>query len=136
MRKCIVAGIFFLSVFSSAFPAAKKIDIDFTKMGKTMAYAMLYNICFDQEKYIGKTMRIKGSFFMTEGERDGAKFYSVIIYDATACCQIGLDFIPRGNKKYPIDFPKDMEEIEITGTYSVTNKYGFEYFYLDVEEMP
>ena len=53
MRKCIVAGIFFLSVFSSAFPAAKKIDIDFTKMGKTMAYAMLYNTCFDQEKYIG-----------------------------------------------------------------------------------
>ena len=92
-----------------------KIDIDFTKYNYNMASAMIYDMFMDQEKYLGKRIKIRGKFYADEDEH--GQFFAVLLYDATACCQTGFSF-EDNNRRYPEDYPPILSDIEITGVYS------------------
>ena len=94
---------------------SNKIDIDFTKYNYNMASAMIFEIFMDQEKYLGKRIKIRGKFYADEDEH--GQFFAVLLYDATACCQTGFSF-EDNNRRYPEDYPAQLEDIEITGIYS------------------
>jgi len=105
-----------------------KIDYDFTRYNYTMASSLIFDMLVNQEAYLGKRIRIKGQFFVDEDEN--GRFFAVLLYDATACCQTGFTF-EDSSRKYPEDFPKQLEEIEITGVYSKKFYGDVEYTYID-----
>lgn len=113
----------------------KKIDLDLSKLNYNLAYAQIFEIMINIDKYLGKTVKIKGNFYSSFDEDLLVRHYSVLIWDATACCQTGLQFILRGEHEYPADYPEEMCEIEITGTLCIKDFNGMDYIYLDVESL-
>lgn len=105
-----------------------KIDIDLTKCSYTMASAIIFDMLLSQNDYLGKRIKIKGQFWANED--DSNQFFAVLMYDATACCQTGLTFKDK-NRRYPEDYPAQLEEIEITGVYTKEEIDGMSYAYID-----
>lgn len=103
-----------------------KVDIDFTKMNYNMVSAKLFNVLIDSEKYLGKSIRFRGQYFVTEEESVGQQMHSVLIYDSTACCQTGLQFeLSEG-----LDYPAEKTEIEITGKLAYREVNSMDYYYV------
>ena len=97
----------------SADPAAVsgQVDVDLTKMSATMVYSEVYNMLAVPDDYIGKTVRMSGKFQIYEGE--GRNYYVVIIPDATACCQQGMEFILAD----PDAYPEPGRDVTVTGVF-------------------
>lgn len=111
----------------------KKIDVDLSMLNYNIASAQIFNMLIETDSYLGKTVRIKGQFFSAYDEENKMRHYSVLIWDATACCQTGLQFIPRGNPVYPDDFPEEMADMEVTGILRMKLLNGMDYLYIDCE---
>lgn len=122
-----------------ASPAKSKadngIDIDLTTMSSTMVYSQVSDIMYKPEKYIGQTIKIKGTFAVYEDKETGNRYYSVLISDATACCQNGMEFVPEEDLIYPDDFPEPNTEITVTGTINTYNEGEFKYLHLENSSM-
>lgn len=114
--------------FGSSGDGPDKIDIDLTKCSYTMASAIIFDMLLSQNDYLGKRIKIKGQFWANED--DSNQFFAVLMYDATACCQTGLTFKDK-NRRYPEDYPAQLEEIEITGVYTKEEIDGMSYAYID-----
>ena len=93
------------------------IDIDLTQLSATMVYSEVYNMVYSPENYIGKTVRMNGSFAMYHDEVTDAYYFACIIADATACCSQGIEFVLSGEHSYPEDYPELGSEITVTGTF-------------------
>ena len=79
------------------------------------------------ESYIGKTVKMKGIFAVYEDETTGQQYFACTIADALGCCQQGLEFILKGEHKYPDDYPTVDSEITITGTFETYTEGKFTY---------
>lgn len=107
------------------------VDVDFTKMSQTMIFAQTFNMILESPNYLGKTVKFQGQVFSNYNEMAKTTLHSVIQYDATACCQAGFEFIlPPGT-----EYPADGSEIEVIGRFAYTDKFTFDYFYLDCTEV-
>ncbi len=69
----------------------------------------------EPENYIGKTVKMHGSF--ATQEYNGQRLYACIVQDATACCAQGLEFEPESTLSYPDDYPEPGTEITVIGTF-------------------
>ncbi len=107
-----------------------EVDLDFSNFNYNMISAEIFNIMIEPEKYIGKTIRFKGQFFSSFEQEKNQRFYSILIYDATACCQTGFEFILSGNPQYPQDFPQEGTNIQLSGPLTYKNLDGLDYFYI------
>lgn len=113
-----------------------KVDVDLSVMSATMIYSEVFNMVIMPEEYEEKTLKIKGNFAVYIGKETGKRYYSVIIPDATKCCQQGIEFVWAGNHSYPEDFPEIGEEITATGIYKTTEtKDGLTYNYMQVQTL-
>ncbi|MGN1134941.1 MAG: hypothetical protein ACI4SF_01855 [Oscillospiraceae bacterium] len=92
-------------------------DIDLTILSSTMVYSEVYNIMSDPESYRGKTMRVNGTFGAFYDSEIEQSYYAVLVADATACCQQGIEFVLNGDHKWPDDYPELDEPIEIYGVF-------------------
>lgn len=101
------------------------VEVDLTKMNSTMVYAEVYNMMMLPDDYIGKTVRMRGSFTYTKG--DGRYYFACLIADATACCAQGIEFVTKEKLKFPDDYPKISDEITVVGTFDTY--YEGEYRY-------
>lgn len=111
-------------------------DIDLTKMSVTMIYSQIFNMLIMPEEYVDKTIKVKGSFEIYPNEKGEIDFFTLTVMDATACCKEGIDFIWAGNHTYPDDYPKEGQEITITGSYkSFENEDGVTRNYLLVSAL-
>lgn len=120
-----------LPVKSASGSGKPKVDIDFTTMNYNLVSAKLFNVLIESEKYLGKSMRFKGQYFYTEEESVGQKMHSVLIYDATACCQTGLQFeLPEGK-----EYPEEKKEIEISGKFSYKEINSMDYYYVACDDL-
>ena len=101
------------------------VDVDLTSMSSTMVYSEVLNMQQDPESYIGKTVKMKGPFNVTE--INGNRYFACVIADATDCCSTGIEFVRKGDYSYPEDYPKEKEEITVVGTFNTymegKNKY-------------
>lgn len=98
-----------------------QIDVDLTTMSSTMIYAEVFNMVLMPDEYEDKNIKIKGHFAVYISEKTGDKYYSIIIPDATQCCQQGIDFVLLDDaKKYPQDFPAIGQEMILVGKYKTT----------------
>lgn len=109
------------------------IDIDLTALSRTMVYSEVYNMMMTPENYIGKVVRMNGLCSTFESVAvDGQEarvYYTCIIFDATACCSQGIEFVLAGDagaEAYP---PVDTE-ITVTGTFQTYDENGILYCHL------
>ena len=106
----------------------KSVDIDLTVMDSDMVYATVYQLMFESEDYVGKTVKMKGTYYASWYERTAQYYHCVIIKDAAACCAQGLEFIwGDGNHVYPDEYPADETEVEVVGEFEIYTEDGYEY---------
>ncbi len=116
-------------------PALSKVDLDLTKMSATMIYSTIFDMLIMAEDYIEKNIKVKGWFETYVDTETGKLYYAVIVPDATACCQQGLEFVWPGNHTYPDDFPKPGDDITVTGIYKLIETDGVSYTYLEANSV-
>ena len=109
----------------------RKIDLDLTKMSATMIYSTIFDMLIMPEDYVEKNIKVKGWFQTYQNPEDGETYFAVVVPDATACCQQGLEFVWPGNHSYPKDYPNNGDVVTITGIYKLTETDGITYNYLE-----
>ncbi len=105
--------------------ASGEFDVDLTAMNSTMVYTEVFQMMQAPDQYMGKTVKMAGTFAVYEG--DGRNYYACLIADATACCSQGIEFLWKGDHAYPADYPEPGAEITVTGTFDTY--YEGEYMY-------
>ncbi len=101
------------------------VDVDLTKLSSTMVYSEVYNMVNTPENYMGKRVRMNGSFAYAEG--DGKYYYACLISDATACCAQGIEFILKDERKFPEEYPEKGAEITVVGIFDTYNEGDYRY---------
>ena len=104
-----------------------KTDVDLTVLSSTMVYSEVYNMMTKPEEYVGRTIKMSGSFATFINEEDGRFIFGCVITDATACCAQGIEFELTDDYKYPDDYPKDGDTICVTGTFDTYQEDQFTY---------
>ena len=123
--------------FSSSTPAdtGGHVDVDLTVLSSTMVYAEVYNMMTTPAAYVGKTVKVSGEYYAAFLPELQQVYFFVLISDAAACCQQGLEFIWSGNHTYPNDYPEDWAPIQVTGVFSSYQDQGETFYYLVVDEI-
>ena len=116
-------------------PAPSKVNLDLTKMSATMIYSTIFDMLIMPEDYVEKIIKVKGWFETYMDTKSGELYYAVLVPDATACCQQGLEFVWKGNHTYPDDFPKPGQNITVTGIYKMIENDGVTYTYLEANSV-
>ncbi|MCR4925525.1 MAG: hypothetical protein K5917_04465 [Clostridiales bacterium] len=98
------------------------IDVDLTAMSSTMVYSEVYSMLVTPDRYLGKTVKMKGKFVVYHDEPTDKYYFACVISDATACCSQGMEFILAGEHNYPNDYPKQGEEITVVGVFGKYNE--------------
>ena len=106
---------------------AKSVDLDLTQLSSTVVYSEVYNMLITPDDYKGKIIKMKGQFNQYTDEETGKIYNSVIIPDATACCQQGLEF-ELSDKTNP-NFEQNTE-ITVVGTFDTYSDGEFLYCHL------
>lgn len=101
-------------------------EIDLTSLSSTMVYAEVYNMVNTPEKYIGKTVTMKGKTTRYINPDTSEIYYACIISDATACCSQGIEFVLENTDNYP----QENDEITVSGTFEVYNEGEYKYIHL------
>lgn len=107
---------------------ADGVDIDLTSMSSTMVYSEVLNMQQTPEKYLGKTVRMRGPFNVTETADN--RYFACVIADAAACCATGIEFVWAGDHSYPEDYPDPETEITVTGTFNTYKEGNSSYLQL------
>ena len=107
-----------------------KIDVDLNNLNANVVYSQVYLMMTEPDKFIGKRIRMSGQFNVyaaEEGNPSGAtEYYAIIIADAQACCQQGIEFVWPGHT-YPEGFPEVKSNASVTGIFEVYEENGKKY---------
>ncbi len=98
-------------------------DLDLTTMSSTMVYSEVSNMIKTPSNYMGKRIKINGTFDVYTDIKTKTFYYSCIVQDATACCKSGIEFSPKAKMTYPDDFPTVNTPITVGGVFE-TYKEG------------
>lgn len=95
-------------------PAPGGVDVDLTTLSATMVFAEVAAMIRTPEDYLGKTIRMQGPLMVYEANPalDIDRFYTVVVQDATACCQQGVEFVWEGGT-----LPEAGTVLRVTGSY-------------------
>ena len=104
---------------------AGPVEIDLTKLSSTMVYSEVYNMMTEPGNYMGKSVRMKGSFAFAEG--DGRYYFACIIADATACCAQGIEFVLKDERAFPDEYPAEGAEITVVGVFDTYKEGAYQY---------
>ena len=115
--------------------APAKADVDLTRLSSTMVYAEVANIMSDPIKYIGKVIKMRGPYAASYYDETEMYYHYVIIEDAAACCQSGLEFIWEGDHSYPDEYPERDTVIELIGEFKSYDELGRTYYYIAVKDI-
>lgn len=103
-------------------------DVDLTLLGSTMVYSEVSRMMYEPEGYLGKIVKMHGSFNVYETE--ARNYYACLIQDATACCANGIEFELIGSPRYPEDYPEPGAEITVVGVFDLYEEDGYTYIQL------
>ena len=109
---------------------ANGIDVDLTVLSSTMVYSEVYDMLTTPDYYRGKTVKMEGQFAVYRDETTGKYYFAVIISDATACCQQGLEFVLDGEPVYPEGYPEEGSNITVTGIFETYDENAISYCHL------
>lgn len=109
---------------TAALSNTEGIDIDLTQLSSTMVYGEVYQMMFYPEEYVGKIIKMSGEFFTYTNPENGDQYFTVVVADALACCQQGLEFLlPDG--VYPQDYPYVGQYVTVEGEFESYREYGY-----------
>ena len=114
---------------------AEGVDVDLSVMSSTMVYAEVSNIMAYPEDYLGKVIKAKGYYFVSDVDASGMYYHFVVIEDALACCIQGLEFKLGDDYMYPDDYPSTETDIEVMGEFKVYQLDGYDCYYLDSDDI-
>ena len=117
------------AVSKAELPKTEGVDVDLTKMSSTMVYSEVLNMQQHPDDYMGKIVRMKGPFNVTE--LDDNRYFACVIKDAAACCSTGIEFVWAGEHSYPEDYPKIAAPITIGGKFITYEEDGKTYCRID-----
>ena len=107
-----------------------KIDVDLNNLNANVVYSQVFLMMTEPDKFIGKRIRMSGQFNVyaaEEGNPSGVtEYYAIIIADAQACCQQGIEFVWPGHT-YPEGFPEVKSNASVTGRFEVYEENGKKY---------
>ena len=107
-----------------------KIDVDLNNLNANVVYSQVFLMMTEPDKFIGKRIRMSGQFNFyaaEEGNPSGVtEYYAIIIADAQACCQQGIEFVWPGHT-YPEGFPEVKSNASVTGIFEVYEENGKKY---------
>lgn len=110
--------------------SSNKIDIDLNNLNANVVYSQVFLMMTEPDKFIGKRIRMSGQFNVyaaQEGNPSGVtEYYAIIIADAQACCQQGIEFVWPGHT-YPEGFPEVKSNASVTGIFEVYEENGKKY---------
>ena len=110
--------------------SSNKIDVDLNKLNANVVYSQVFLMMTEPDKFIGKRIRMSGQFNVyaaQEGNPSGVtEYYAIIIADAQACCQQGIEFVWPGHT-YPDGFPEVKSNASVTGIFEVYEENGKKY---------
>jgi hypothetical protein len=92
-------------------------EVDLTVLNSNMVYSEVAAMVSTPEKYIGKTVKMNGTFDVYTDIKTGKYYYSCIIQDATACCSSGIEFSWKGEHKFPEDYPAVGTPLTVGGVF-------------------
>jgi hypothetical protein len=87
------------------------------------------------QEYIGKSIKMRGSFGEFQDETTNQVYYSCIIQDATACCAQGIEFIPENMDAFVQAGYVTGDEIVLEGVYEVYEEGEYMYAVLTGAEL-
>ena len=120
--------VFCTATEPAAEPAA--VDLDLSAMSGTVVYAQVYNLLCDPTAWLGKTIRMAGLYSAFQDQTTGTVYHACVIPDATACCAQGIEFVWAGEHVWPEDYPKETENIVVTGRLEIYEENGIKYLHL------
>ncbi|MEE1016684.1 MAG: hypothetical protein U0L27_03315 [Ruminococcus sp.] len=92
-------------------------EVDLTALNSNMVYSEVAAMVSTPEKYIGKTVKMQGTFDVYTDINTGTYYYACIIRDATACCSSGIEFSWKGEHKFPDDYPSVGTPVTVGGVF-------------------
>ncbi len=115
--------------------ADTSVDVDLTVLTPNMVYAEVSNMMMYPDNYLGKNIKVSGPYFPMYYDVTNNYYHYVLIEDALACCQNGMEFIwDEGTHTYPDEYPKEDDVIEIVGELKSYKEENYTYYYLDIDE--
>lgn len=111
------------------------VDVDLTKMNATMVYARVLNLMMNPETYVGMTVRMSGKLARYVDPETQAQYFACIIPDATACCSQGIEFVRKGDYRFPEDYPALDENVVVEGVLEIYEENGLKYIHLNNADM-
>ena len=116
-------------------PSPGDVDVDLTQMSDFLANAKIDNIMNNPKIYVGKTIKMRGEYYVTYSTSTSTYYHSVVIWDATACCPKGFEFVLNGDYSYPADYPAKDTKIEVTGVFKSYAEGKQTYYHLETDEI-
>ena len=110
--------------------AERTVDLDLSALSGTVVYSQVYNMVMQPDQYLGQTVRVRGNFSYFQDPITMKEYFAVIIADAAACCAQGIEFVWRGEHRYPDDYPPLETEMTVTGEFGTYEENGFTYLQL------
>ncbi|MCL2698906.1 MAG: hypothetical protein FWE68_01190 [Defluviitaleaceae bacterium] len=105
----------------------RSVDLDLTVFSAVMLAAEYDKILGNPNRYLGQTIKAKGSFLtFFFNDRD---YNFIVLREIDACC------VERFEIKWDGDFPPEGTMMEIVGVFSRYEDSGRAFHYLAVEEM-
>ena len=108
-------------------PDPGSIDVDLTAMSGNMVYAEVLNMLTSPEDYVGKTVKMAGTFSYYHDDASGNTYYACLVKDATACCAEGIEFELAGDAVYPDDYPKLGSQFSVIGVFDSYREKEYSY---------
>ena len=99
-----------------------EIDIDLSELTSIMAYCEVCNIISDLDNNKGKRIKIRGLLEYYEDPETKEKIFGCTVMDATACCSLGLMFVPVDDT----NLPEKYSIVNVTGVLEVYEKDRYE----------
>lgn len=111
--------------------AYDEVDVDLTAMSPDMVYVTVYDMVANPAGYVGKVVRMEGTYYHAHYDETDQDYFYVVIQYATACCAQGLEFVwGDGSRTWPDDYPEDGHEVVVTGVFEVYREGGNGYVHL------
>jgi len=131
----LVAGCASNSTSNPADGDTRHVDVDLTILSETIISAELMHIILNSDDYIGKTIKVGGTYANIFHEATGMHYHYVITKQGDACCQEGIEFILTDDRKFPDDYPAMGTPIELIGVFSRGEGDGIRFFYLATDDI-
>lgn len=109
------------------------IDVDLTTLSNTMVYSEVYYMMQSPQRYVGKTVKMQGTYTVYDG--DTRKYHACLIADATACCAQGIEFELTSDYRYPDDYPQEGAQITVIGIFDLYSEGNYQYCQLSHAEI-